>query len=142
MAKTYDIAILHDHVYIGMENVAITYREKFEDALSFDDVTEKVKSSVAEWDNDPAVVNARNGRAGYYPSEHKAPCYILVADSELGVFAVPGQRFHQRIGKYDDVRRMFNRGALILKMSDGEKTCLQKLEEYARLREESVSRAM
>lgn len=81
--RMFDVVALYDEVYIGMEDVSITYheKEKYTD-IPFDDVIKIIKEVCEKWENDPTVINEKKNGRGYYPSSHKtAPCRLVIAIS-------------------------------------------------------------
>lgn len=80
---TYDVIFLQDHVYIGMEDVAITYRHaRKEENLSYEELSSLIKQGCKDWENDPVVQKekelAAQGKRSFYPSAHEAPCTAII----------------------------------------------------------------
>lgn len=121
--KTYDVAVLHDHVYIGMEDVAVTYSTEKKQGLSAQEVGETIANTVEQWDKDPTVIRERAGNGGYYPNEHKASCRVLVAES--GSEALE-KGYCGCISNWNDISRCISAGAVEFDMRDGMKACGEK----------------
>lgn len=123
----YDIAILHDKVYIGLEDVSVTFHTLREEGYSMAELYEKVSKAVEEWDNDPMVIRERTKGRGYYPSEHDAPYYILVA--KCGTESL-NKGLWGGIHNYSDINNCERGGALCLHMNDGMEKIQTQLKEW------------
>lgn len=82
--KKYEVVLLNDHVFIGMEDVSITYRPRLvAKDVSLENVRAIVKEGFEDWNNDKTVIREKELRASgnppYYPESHNAPCRAIVA---------------------------------------------------------------
>lgn len=121
--KTYDILLFKNHVYIGMEDVAITYRQAEKKTnLSLEEAKAILTQAYDAWNNDETVVkereNAAKGERSFYPNQYATPCLAIIA--ETGVLD------DCHISNYDDICRANAKGAKDVFFSRG----LKDMSEY------------
>lgn len=115
--QKYDIAFLKDNVFIGMEDVSITYglAEKKE-GLTFRQVLSELEKGFFDYNTNEQVLKERENRP-YYPNAHNVPVKLVVAKS--GELFIPVNYSQLRETKHYD----FSDGA----KEDGFKQNVEKL---------------
>ena len=114
--KTYDILLLKNHVYIGMEDVSVTYRQAEKKTnLSAEDAKIMLTQALDAWNNDETVIrereNAAAGRRSYYPNQYETPCMAMIAEN--------GILDDCYISNYNDIRKANQKGATDISFSKG-----------------------
>lgn len=88
--RLFDVILLRDHVYIGMEDVSVTYITAGKmTSVPAEEVLRILEKGCQDWNNDPVVVSERKqreqGKSSYYPNEHSAPCMAVIFDHGCGL---------------------------------------------------------
>lgn len=124
--ELYDIITLYDKVYIGMEDVSITYRTgDAHHGIKLNELVSEIKDACNRWENDATVKEERLNGCGYYPSEHKtAPCRIVVSKN--------GLLLNRYFGCYSDVLTAIRNDKNIIEFStnDGYENIINKIENH------------
>ena len=97
--RLYDVILQRNNVYIGMEDVSVTYRnEEIKENLSLTDAFKYISDKYEDFITSPQVIRLKEATVrSYYPVEFEMPCRAIIAE--------PDESMNKSIVNYSDLSK-------------------------------------